>query len=235
MDPATTTDLFARKIAHDLNNFATVIRTYSELLLGDLPADSPAHADVMEIHRAADAMVSYVQRTARFARAGTMRLRPTDPDLILRDVVATQPASSERATVHFDATSGEGVASIETDASWMADAIRELLINARDAAPASSIITLSRAECILTEPLPHADGERAARRWLVVSVADDGPGFAESVQANAEEPFVTTKDGVRGAGFGLSIARAFARASGGTLTRERADGRTIVSLWLPAS
>ena len=71
-------DLYARKIAHDLNNFATVIRTYSELLLSELPADGGTHADVSEIHRAADAMIAYVQRVARFARAGSMRVNPID-------------------------------------------------------------------------------------------------------------------------------------------------------------
>jgi signal transduction histidine kinase len=235
MEPTPSVDLFARKIAHDLNNFATVIRTYSELLLGDLPAESAAHADVSEIHRAADAMVSYVQRTARFARAGSMRARPTDPDVILQDVLGTQPVSDGQAAVRFDLTQGERVDSMETDAGWLADTVRELLVNAREAAPPDSAVDLTRTARLLTAPLETSGGVLAAGRYLIVSVSDSGPGFAESVEGNAEEPFVTTKHGVRGAGFGLSIARAYARASGGVLTRDRHADRTNVSLWLPAS
>src|SRR4051794_7973642 len=60
--------LFARRMSHDMSNFVTVVRTYSELLLADLPPDGAVHSDVQEIHRAADAMIEYMQRIVRFAR-----------------------------------------------------------------------------------------------------------------------------------------------------------------------
>jgi C4-dicarboxylate-specific signal transduction histidine kinase len=68
-----------------------------------------------------------------------------------------------------------------------------------------------------------------------VRVSDDGAGFDESVADSAEDPYVTTKHGVRGAGFGLTLAAAFARSAGGRIVRERAQDRTHVSIWLPAT
>jgi signal transduction histidine kinase len=60
---------FARRVSHDINNFSTVVRTYSELLLSDIDSSDPMHADIEEIHRAADATVVYVQRVTLFSRA----------------------------------------------------------------------------------------------------------------------------------------------------------------------
>ena len=41
-------------IAHDFNNLLTAIRGFAELLEESIPADSPSHADVIEIEHAAD-------------------------------------------------------------------------------------------------------------------------------------------------------------------------------------
>ncbi len=223
--------LYARKIAHDLNNFATVIRTYSELLLSELPADGGTHADVSEIHRAADAMIAYVQRVARFARAGSMRVTPIDVDALLADVVAALPSSI--GAVHFDRSSGAPLTAVATDPNWLADVLLELIQNARDASPSGTGVVLTRDARVLDATESFDVSSVPPGKWAIISVIDAGAGFADSVKANAEDPFVTTKDGVRAAGFGLTLAVAFARGQRGHLTRERVNDRTVVSLWLP--
>lgn len=216
--PSPTTAAFARKLAHDLNNFATVVRTYSELLLADLPAGA-TRDDVGEIHRAADAMVAYLQRVARFARTSSLRPTPRHITPIVRDVLSEFGDAPEQAAVRLE---GDCASLVNVDPAWLRDVIRELLINAREAAPASSEITV-----IVREHETAND-----QRWVIVEVRDYGMGFAESVASHAEEPYVTTKDGVRGAGFGLTLAAAFAEASGGRLMRTRDADQTRVAIWL---
>jgi signal transduction histidine kinase len=48
---------------------------------------------------------------------------------------------------------------------------------------------------------------RGEGEWLVVEIADTGPGMPPEVAARAFEPFFTTKDVGKGTGLGLDIAR----------------------------
>lgn len=50
-------------------------------------------------------------------------------------------------------------------------------------------------------------------RWVVIGVADNGPGFGSAVGARLNEPFFTTK--AQGTGLGLAVVRAVAEAHQG--------------------
>ena len=209
--------LFARRLSHDLNNFAAVIRTYSELLMADL-ADPTAQQDLGEIHQAAESMVEYLRHVARFTRVEAAKASRILVEEVIADVLTA--LQDEEPQVPLFVRGGTRL-EVLADALWFSDVVRELVRNAREASPdGSPVIVQVRSE---------------AGAWVVVCVTDEGPGFADEVATNAEDPFVTTKYGVRGAGFGLTLASAFARHTGGKIVRERLEDRTHVSIWLPAA
>lgn len=208
--------LYARRVSHDLNNFATVIRTYSELLMADAPP-GPAYDDLDEIHRAADAMVAYLQHISRFSRGESRASRvPVEPTVVA--VLTAMQQDEPGAPVFID---GSTAACVSGDGARFADSLRELVRNAREASPSGRPVVVR-----LVEEGPS---------WVVVRVSDEGPGFAPEIDEIAEDPFVTTKEGIRGAGFGLTVASVFARKAGGRLMRERVADRTHVSVWLPVA
>ena len=219
--PMPTTALFAQRMAHDLNNFATVMRTYGELLLSDLP-EGDTRSDVAEIHHAAEAMVVYVQRVTQFARTSGMRVSAVE----VADVV--RAAADEFAEARDQAAVGVGTLSarrVLVDPTWLRQSLHAIITNAREAAPPTTPITISA-----TDEQDH-DGHA----WVRIAVVDQGPGFAPSVSATAEDPYVTTKMGVRGAGFGLTLAATCAAMSGGRLERTRVGDTTCVALLLRAN
>jgi len=73
-----------------------------------------------------------------------------------------------------------------------------------------------------------------AAGWVVVEVADTGPGMPSEVQAHAFEPFFTTKDVGKGTGLGLDISRRIVveRHSGDIDIESGANG-TLVRVRLP--
>jgi signal transduction histidine kinase len=58
-----------------------------------------------------------------------------------------------------------------------------------------------------------------------VDVLDRGPGIPSEIRDKIFDPFFTSK--AQGSGFGLSIARRFVEAAGGTLTLEDRPGGGI--------
>lgn len=208
--------LFARRLSHDLNNYAAVVRTYSELVMAEV-TDPTALQDVSEIHQAADSMVAYLRRVARFTRVEASRPSRLLVDTTVAEVLETLQDEEPEVPVFLR---GSTRLEVLADVLWFGEVVRELVRNAREASPDGAPVVV------------QVRGEAGA--WVVVRVSDEGQGFAGDVAATAEDPFVTTKHGVRGAGFGLTIASAFARHAGGKIVREREDDRTHVEMWLPA-
>lgn len=54
--------------------------------------------------------------------------------------------------------------------------------------------------------------------WVVIEVADDGPGVPAELRSRLFDPFVSTKDG--GTGLGLALTHQIVRDHGGSLTLE---------------
>ena len=209
---------FSRRLSHDLNNFSTIVSTYSELLLDDLDPALPAHADVREVHSAAEGMVRYLARVTRFARAGAMKRVPVAVDAGVTEAVhAFRAAHGERAVEQ----TGSSAATILADPVWWREILTELLENAHEAAPAGT-------------PIGVAIGQPTSGT-VSVTVRDLGPGFDPAVEHTACDPLVTTKEGIRGAGIGLTLVAAFLEACGGQLRVSREANGTAVTVELPVA
>lgn len=220
--------LFSRRVSHDLSNFLTVIRTYSELMMADVPLEHPNRGDLQEISDAAEATIAYIQRVSAAGRAGVSKPAPVVLDALVRDTVAGGLAATlEPLTVELACPKP-----VSASSSALSDALTELLRNAREASPEGGTIALHTRDLSLPSPRLVDAVAIPAGHWGVVEIRDQGAGL-RTLDVAPLEPFTTTKTGIRGSGMGLPIARAAAWGAGGQLTLGRESDVTVARLWLP--
>ena len=86
------------------------------------------------------------------------------------------------------------------------------------------------------EPRGRVEIETAVEEsWVVVRVADNGPGVPAEVLPRIFEAFFTTKPKGEGTGLGLGIARQIVQKHGGTMRCDSVPGRTVFEVRLPVS
>lgn len=73
--------------------------------------------------------------------------------------------------------------------------------------------------------------KRIHRHAVRVDIIDDGPGIQPEIENGIFYPMITSRP--EGTGLGLSIAQSLINAHGGLIEYERADERTIFSIYLP--
>ena len=100
-----------------------------------------------------------------------------------------------------------------SDLSQLELAILNLALNARDASPEGSAITITATSSGTPE-----DGQ------VVITVRDEGSGMDATTRQRAIEPFFTTKEVGRGTGLGLAQVFGTAAQSGGDLRIESEPG-----------
>jgi len=114
----------------------------------------------------------------------------------------------------------EGLPKVPGNGGELNQVWTNLIDNAADAVAGRGRITIKAFE----------DGD-----WVVVEVADDGPGIPREAQGRVFEPFFTTKEVGAGTGLGLDIVRRVVSGHGGEVSVDSKPGETRFTVRLPKS
>jgi two-component system, LuxR family, sensor kinase FixL len=205
----------AAVVAHEVKNPLTGIRGAVQIIGSRLPAGSRDVAVIKEIVSRIDALNELMKDLLLFARPPQPHIAPVDPLPILATVVGLvrQDPSAQGVTIE---TSG-GSPTVGADPELLKLILQNLLLNAVHAIQGKGSVAISVT---------------ASPETCAITITDSGPGIPPEVREKLFTPFFTTKS--RGTGLGLSTARRFAEAQGGSLTIEcPASGGTTALLTLP--
>jgi PAS domain S-box-containing protein len=219
-------------IAHDFNNLLMIIGGSLESLSRRANLDDRLQK-LLEAARLGVARGATLnEQLLAFARRQDMRVEP----ICVADLLPTFETLLDRAVgegVHVEVRRSRDLWYCKTDAHQLETAIINLAINARDAMNDRGSLVLSTHNAIVP-PEQAAPHDAAAGDFVVVAVADTGPGMPPEIAARVFEPFFTTKEMGKGTGLGLSQVYGFARQSGGFVELETQLGRGVtVSIYLP--
>ncbi|HEY2905382.1 MAG TPA: PAS domain S-box protein [Vicinamibacterales bacterium] len=201
----------AAVVAHEVKNPLTGIRGAVQIIGSRLPAGSRDGAVIKEIVSRIDALNELMKDLLLFARPPQPHIAPIDLLPILATVVGLVRQDPSAHEVTIDIT-GESSA-VSADPELLKLILHNLLLNAVHAIQGKGSVRISVA---------------ASTETCSITIADSGPGIPPEVREKLFTPFFTTKS--RGTGLGLSTARRFAEAQGGSLTIECPPGGGTTAL-----
>jgi two-component system cell cycle sensor histidine kinase/response regulator CckA len=221
-------------MAHDFNNLLTVIRGYSELLLGRMgPADT-MRKDMEEVKKAADRASGLTRQLLAFSRRQFIAAKVLD----LNALVANMDGMLRRLigedivelSTELDASTG----AIKADPGQVEQVIMNLVVNARDAMPKGGRLTIETKNVTIGKETSLDAVGVAAGSYVLLLVRDNGHGMDAETRSHLFEPFFTTKEKGKGTGLGLSTVYGIVKQSGGNITVESAPDRgTTFRIYFP--
>jgi two-component system, OmpR family, phosphate regulon sensor histidine kinase PhoR len=215
---------YVSSVSHELRTPITSIRLLIEGLANDrLPTEEKQHV-LRLLGRETDRLEKLVARVLELSRmeSGAHSFHKAEVDIA--DVVADAIAAFDAATLSEPlaiATVLEPNLRIFGDRETLARAIANLLLNAWKYTGEKKQITVTASR---------------ARRWVEISVIDNGPGIARDEQGAIFEQFArgraATARASDGYGLGLAFVRAIARAHRGKIEVTSRPGHTEMRLRL---
>lgn len=223
----------ASGIAHDFNNIMTAIGSYAELALGQIPDDSPAHADIKGVMKAVARAISLTKQLSSFSRQQKIILKEVDCNDLISEMRQMLGRLVQKNIIPKDELTPESTL-VMAHKGELEQVIMNLSINARDAMPNGGEFTI-RTE-VIHLPLPQAGPESRLPPgpYIMIQVSDTGCGMDREIMAHAFEPLFTTKKEGEGTGLGLSIVYGNITRIGGYIDIDSTPGKgTTFRIILP--
>ncbi|MDH0171375.1 ATP-binding protein [Stenotrophomonas sp. GD04145] len=226
-----TVGRLSRGLSHEFNNLLTTIGNALDLLALRVGSDPRAHELLSTAQTATDRGALLTRQLLAFSTGQTLIREPVDVnELIVESLPGLRRAHASGTLLGTELA--HDLPPVCTDALQLQTALANLVANAVEA-------TADGGHVLIATALEHRldpDGEAGQqRRYVTVSVRDQGRGMPVDVAERATEPFFTTKDIGKGSGLGLSQVFGFTTQSGGFVDVSTTPGvGTTVSLLLPA-
>lgn len=222
----------ATNVANDFDELIGTITARAQRALEATPEESELRSDLQELVGAAARATSLVGQLLTLGR------RPPGPTTLVDvgDVVhSMEPMLRQMLGPAVGLACGGPRVPVwvNIDPAGLEQIVMNLVVNAGDACSSEGGQIVVRTTSIAVGS--GSDGsatpewtELAPGRYVVLSVRDDGVGMDENTEAQALEPFFTTRPG-QSTGLGLSIVHGIVVGHGGRLDIQTAlgDGTTV--------
>ncbi len=219
-DRMESLSVFAGRIAHEFNNVMNSIMNTAALLkmTGGLSAETAELVDLID--RSTKRGAELTTALMSFARPGSPAFMGAEANALAAQAAEAMkkrlPPGIEVKFVPSDAP-----LEIRVDEMLFSQVMNALADNAAEAMGGAGTLALS------VSAAAGADGLPVAR----LSVSDTGTGISEQYRKFIFDPLFSTRQGVKGAGFGLCRAYRLMKDQGGLLRLAPAQPETGAEFW----
>lgn len=228
-------------VAHDLNNILSGIVSYPELLLMDIPQDSPLRSSLLTIQKSGKKAATIVQDLLTLARRGVATTEPVDLQEIVTEylktpefekLIAYHPGVSVETNFHPNPY----LLKVLGSPVHLSKTVMNLVSNAAEAMPTGGTISISVENRYVDIPIGEYDNVEEGD-FVVLTVSDTGEGMSPTDLQRIFEPFYTKKKmGRSGTGLGMAVVWGTVKDHNGYIDVESAEGKgTRFELYFPAT
>ncbi len=224
-------------VAHDLNNILSGIVSYPELLLMDIPQDSPLRKPILTIQKAGERAAAIVQDLLTLARRGVVTTKVVN----LNSIITEYLKSPEFENLRMNHPNVQIKTDFETDLLHilgspvhLSKTLMNLVTNAAEAIPKLGEIFISTRNRYIDKSLSGFDKIKEGD-YVILSVRDTGIGIPSEDLDRIFEPFYTKKVmGKSGTGLGMAVVWGTVKDHKGYIDVRSSGGKgTEFTLYFP--
>lgn len=220
-------------ISHDFNNLLTAVLGYANVLMQQIPQDSPHQQRLGQIVRAAERASGLTKQLLAFSRKQVLDVRVLNLNEViggLEEMLRRLIGEDIDLTTVFDSSLG----SVRADVGQIEQILMNLVVNARDAMPDGGELSIETANVVLDDEYARKHSEVSAGPFVMIAVSDTGVGMDSATLARIFDPFFTTKAKGLGTGLGLSTVYGIVKQHHGHVAVYSEPGRgTTFKVYLP--
>ena len=220
-------------VAHDFNNMLTGILGNVAIVKESMSLNDPLRENVDAIRTAAQEAANLTRGLLTFSRGAMIQPVALDTNASVERTLAVLTQSLP-ASVTIVNKLQPGVWNVFMDQSQMTQILLNLGVNARDSMEGRGTLTVGTRNTVVDAAYVQAHPFARTGEFVVLSVADTGPGIPPEVLQHIFEPFFTTKPVGSGTGLGLSIVYGAVKQTGGWVTVQSDPGEgALFEVYLP--
>jgi len=207
----------AAGVAHEINNPLTGILLYCDLVLKNMPADSPQRANLEKINNEAKRCKTIVRGLLDFSRQTEPEIKPLMLNTTVEEVLALVKNQPLFLNISIEKNLDPSLPMVNADISQIHQVFMNIILNAVEAMHGNGTLAITTG---LTED----------KRYIYTTFTDTGQGITEENLPKIFDPFFTTKETGHGTGLGLSISYGIIKKHHGEIdvTSEVGKGTTFI-------
>jgi signal transduction histidine kinase/ActR/RegA family two-component response regulator len=231
--------MLAGGVAHDLNNILSGLVSYPELLLLDIPEDSPFRKPVLTIQKSGKKAATIVEDLLTMARRGVAVSAIVNLNQVITDYLQDpeyKTLNSYHPNVRVEPQLAPDLFNISGSHIHLSKTVMNLVSNAVEAMPSGGSVIVSTHNFHVDRPIPGYD-RVVEGDYAVLTVTDSGDGIKAEDQGRIFEPFYTKKVmGRSGTGLGMAVVWGTVKDHNGYIDMQSTEGcGTTFRLYFPVS
>jgi len=234
-----TVGTLAGGVAHDLNNILSALISYPELLLLEIPEESPLRNPILTIQKSGEKAAAIVQDLLTLARRGVAVTEAVNLNLIISEYVKSpehERIISFHPGVHLRVNLEADVLNILGSPAHLSKTVMNLVSNAAEAMSEGGTISISTENRYIDRPITGYDSIEQGD-YVILTVSDTGVGILPTDMERIFEPFYTKKVmGRSGTGLGMAVVWGTVKDHKGYIDVQSTEGKgTTFTLYFPVT